>query len=121
MSKETLSFAQLAEWSRQRWVAGQHEAANNVMARAEAQAAIEHPGKVVVRNITTGVLDVIDGPQLPAQKFSDPPLKTPEELEEDELEKLQREEDEEKARAQGSLVADAAKTAAKAKTTSNRR
>lgn len=56
---ETLPFAELAAWSKGRWLAGQHEASDNVMKRAVAQAKVEHDGKTVVRDTVTGDLNLV--------------------------------------------------------------
>lgn len=56
--KETLTLEQLAEWSKGRWAAGQHQAALDVQKRYEALVREKNPDRLVefVRDEKTGEL-----------------------------------------------------------------
>lgn len=56
---ETLTFDELANWSRGRWLTDQQDAADNIMLRAIALAEKKNPNETVVRNETTGELRLV--------------------------------------------------------------
>jgi hypothetical protein len=60
--KETQMFEELAAWSRGRWLAGQHDAADQIMERAVKAAAADedYADGIVVRDEETGELHVVD-------------------------------------------------------------
>lgn len=60
--QETLSFEELAAWSKGRWLADQCEASDNIMLRAIAVAEKKFPTKVVERDEGTGDLVLKDKP-----------------------------------------------------------
>ena len=80
MEKETLTFAQLSEWSSGRWLAGAHQASDSIMQRAVELAKTEYKGRQVVRDEKTGALTI---------------AKTKKQLEDEELESEELKEQEE--------------------------
>lgn len=80
--EEPLTKEELATWSKGRWLAGQHEAASNIQKRFEALVRSEHPDSDVEfsRNNETGEL-------------SYEVKKTKEQLEMEELERMEKEEE----------------------------
>lgn len=57
---ETCTFEELAAWSKGRWLADQHEASDQIKARAVALAKLQFPTKTVLRNEETGELLLLD-------------------------------------------------------------
>jgi hypothetical protein len=57
---ETLTLEQLAEWSKGRWLAGQHQAAEEIEARFARLLEKTMPGAVYVRDEETGDLVITE-------------------------------------------------------------